>query len=315
MRNVAITGGLGFIGHHLVNLFLEKKWNVTVIDDLSLHQDPYLTKYRMESIQSKKCEFLNTSCNTISYGDVRNKIRDSNIDVIVHLASIPNQAAVMNMPQSAVNSIVGCTLNVAMFAEELQCRLVHVSSSMAYGDFTCFPQDEDAVLSPTNLYGLLKAQSEDIVKLTSKNYMIIRPSAVYGPGDNSDRVIGKWLLAALQNRDLIVNDPSSLLDFTYVTDLARGIFAAATITNQRNETYNLTRGQARSLGEAAMLIKEITRSKSKVIYDTDPLKDHPIRGALDISKARQHLNYQPRVDLQDGLGSYTHWIKTFKNVD
>ena len=315
MRNVVITGGLGFIGHHLVNLFLEKKWNVTVVDDLSLHQDPHLTKYRMESIQSKKCEFLNASCNAIPYGDVKNKIRENGVDVIVHLASFPNQASVMNMPQTAVSSIVSNTLNMAMFAEELQCRLVHVSSSMAYGDFTSFPQTEDAKLSPTNLYGLLKAQSEDIVRITSKNYMIIRPSAVYGPGDNADRVLGKWLLAALQNKDLMVDDPATLLDFTYVTDLVRGIFAAATITTLRNETYNLTRGQARSLGEAAMLIRNMTRSKGTVMYDLEPVREHPIRGALDISKARQHLNYQPRVDLQDGLGSYANWMKNFKNVN
>jgi len=313
MKTVAITGGMGFIGHHLANYFLEKKWSVKIIDDLSLHRDPYLTKYRLESIQNKKCEFINLSCQ-YEY-ELKNKLKDHDgIDVIVHLASIPNQKAALEMPQVAVSSIVSGTLGAAMLSKSLHCKFVHISSSMAYGNFTSFPQKEDAVLKPMNLYGTLKAHSEDMVKLTSDNYMIVRPSAVYGPGDSLDRVLAKWISLALENQDFIVNDPSALLDFTHVTDLVKGIFAVATSTHDRNETYNITRGQARSLGEAALLVKELTNSKSKIIYN-DAESDQPHRGSLDISKAQKHVNYQPRVDINDGIRSYINWMKTYKNVD
>jgi nucleoside-diphosphate-sugar epimerase len=311
MKTVAITGGMGFIGHHLAKFFIEKKWTVKIIDDLSLHVDPYLTKYRLESIQNKKCEFINTSC--IYEYDVRNKLKDAGVDVIVHLASIPNQKTAMDMPQHAVSSIVGSTLSIANIAKTLHCKFVHISSSMAYGNFTRFPQKEDSPLSPINLYGLLKAQSEDIVKLTCQNYTIIRPSAVYGPGDSFDRVLAKWILLALDNHEIFVDDPSTILDFTHVTDLVRGIFDVATDTHHRNETYNITRGQGRSLGEAVLLIKDLTNSKSHVSYV--PAKaDHPIRGALDISKAHEHFGYQPRVNLQVGIESYINWVKTYQNV-
>ena len=312
MKTVAITGGMGFIGHHLANYFLEKKWAVKIIDDISLHRDPYLTKYRLESIQNKKCEFINVSCQ-FEY-ELKNKLKDYGIDVIVHLASIPNQKAAMEMPQVSVSSIVSGTLGAAMLSKSLNCKFVHISSSMAYGNFTSFPQKEDAVLRPTNLYGTLKSHSEDIARLISDNYMIVRPSAVYGPGDSFDRVLAKWISLALENKEIIVNDPSTLLDFTHVTDLVKGIFAVATSTHERNETYNITRGQARSLGEAALLVKELANSKSEIIYQAAE-SDHPIRGSLDISKAQKHFNYQPRVDIGDGIRSYINWMKTYKNVD
>jgi nucleoside-diphosphate-sugar epimerase len=311
MKTVAITGGMGFIGHHLANYFLEKKWAVKIVDDLSLHRDPYLTKYRLESIQNKKCEFINLSCQ-YEY-ELRNKLKDQGVDVIVHLASIPNQKTAAEMPQVAVSSIVSGTLSCATLARSLNCKFVHISSSMAYGNFTSFPQKEGDVLSPINLYGMLKSHSEDIVKLTSQNYMIVRPSAVYGPGDSFDRVLAKWISLALENKEIFVDDPSTILDFTHVTDLIRGIFAVATDTHHRNETYNITRGQGRSLGEAVLLIKELTNSKSHVSYV--PAKgDTPIRGALDISKAREHFNYQPKVDFREGIRSYINWMKTYKNV-
>jgi nucleoside-diphosphate-sugar epimerase len=310
MKTVAITGGMGFIGHHLAKFFLEKKWSVKIIDDLSLHMDPFLTKYRLESIQSKNCEFLNFDCR--SEYDFRNKLKEFDIDVILHLASIPNQKSAADIPQSAVSSIVNGSLSSASVAHALGCRFVHVSSSMAYGNFTSFPQIEDTILKPINLYGTLKSHSEDIVKLITNNYIIVRPSAVYGPGDSFDRVLAKWILLALSNNDIIVSNPSAILDFTHVSDLVKGIFAAATTTHYRNETYNITRGQGRSLGEAALLIKSLTNSKSQIIY-VPAEQDSPVRGALDIKKAKNHFNYQPRIDLQDGIESYINWIKIFKN--
>jgi len=312
MKTVAITGGMGFIGHHLAKFFLEKKWSVKIVDDLSLHMDPFLTKYRLESIQSKNCEFLNFDCR--SEYDFRNKLKELGIDVILHLASIPNQKSAADIPQSAVSSIVNGSLSSASVAQALGCRFVHVSSSMAYGNFTSFPQIEDTILKPVNLYGTLKSHSEDIVKLITNNYIIVRPSAVYGPGDSFDRVLAKWILLALSNDDIIVSDPSTILDFTHVSDLVKGIFAAATTTHYRNETYNITRGQGRSLGEAALLIKALTKSKSQIIY-VPAEHDSPTRGALDITKAKNHFNYQPRIDLQDGIESYINWIKIFKNVN
>jgi len=311
MKTVAITGGMGFIGHHLAKFFLEKNWSVKIIDDLSLHRDPHLTKYRLESIQSKKCEFLNFDCR-YEY-DFRNKIKDSYPNVIIHLASIPNQRTAEESSQSAVSSILNGTLSSASVAHALGSKFVHISSSMAYGNFKSFPQSEDADLSPINLYGLLKAQSEALVRLVNDNYMIVRPSAVYGPGDSFDRVLAKWILAAIANENIVVNDPSSILDFTYVSDLIKGIYAVAVDTHQRNATYNITRGQGRSLGEAALLIKDLTKSKSYIEYNSPEL-NQPVRGALDITKARQELNYQPRVDLQEGVESYINWIKTYKNV-
>lgn len=314
-KHVMITGGMGFIGHHLAQHYLHKGFKVTIVDNLDSHiNHAKLTKYRMEQVDQKGVDFIHSDCN-MSF-TIKEKMRFNTIAPrsIIHLASYPNQAAVARNEYGAASSMIANVVSTAGLAKQMSARYVFVSSSMAYGNFTQSPMPEDGELSPVNLYGMLKLHGEEIAKLSNGNTVVVRPSAVYGPGDNANRVLGHWIKAALNNDTIVVDDPTALLDFTYVLDAVAGI-AAAEEHGSTQHAYNITRGQGRSLGEAALLVRSYTGSKSVIEYDMEADRPAgPVRGALDIRKANAHLGYNPKIDLIDGLQRYVQWMKNYSHV-
>jgi nucleoside-diphosphate-sugar epimerase len=188
-------------------------------------------------------------------------------------------------------------------------RFVYISSSMVYGDF------EDDVLEddecrPQGQYGIMKLCGEDLVKDYSRRcgfeYVIIRPSAVYGPLDVEDRVVAKFMLTAMRGGVLRVNGANETLDFTYVDDAADGIVAAATRIMCRNMTFNITKSHSVSLLEAAEMIVKIVGQGTIEVRDKDA--DFPSRGALNIDRARTILSFDPKVDVEQGFQNYYTWL-------
>ena len=108
---------------------------------------------------------------------------------------------------------------------------------------------EDDLCRPQGQYGIMKLCGEDLVKDYARRcgfeYVIIRPSAVYGPLDVEDRVVAKFMLTAMRGGVLRVNGANETLDFTYVDDAADGIVAAATRIMSRNGTYNITKSSTK----------------------------------------------------------------------
>jgi nucleoside-diphosphate-sugar epimerase len=137
-------------------------------------------------------------------------------------------------------------------------------------------------------------------------YVIIRPSAVYGPLDVEDRVVAKFMLAAMRGETLKVNGADETLDFTYVDDAADGVVAAATRIMARNNTYNITKSHSVSLLEAAEMIVKIVGSGKIETRDRD--LDFPSRGALNIDRARTILGFDPKVDVEQGFHEYYKWL-------
>jgi nucleoside-diphosphate-sugar epimerase len=192
-------------------------------------------------------------------------------------------------------------------------KFVYVSSSMVYGNFTDDSFDGIDEYHPTNpigQYGIMKLAGEWLVKDygRSKNltYTIIRPSAVYGPYDVEDRVVSKFLLSAMRDETINVNGPKESLDFTYVDDTADGIANASVSDNTDNMMYNITRGQSRTLLEAAELAVKIAGSGTIRVNDRD--SNFPSRGALNITRAYQDFSFTPTTDIELGFQLYYDWL-------
>jgi nucleoside-diphosphate-sugar epimerase len=182
---------------------------------------------------------------------------------------------------------------------------------MVYGNFTDQVSEEDECF-PQGQYGIMKLAGEWLVRDYARRcgfeYVIVRPSAVYGPLDVEDRVVAKFMIAAMQNRTLKVNGADETLDFTYVDDAADGIVAAATRIMARNNTYNITKSHSVSLLEAAEMIVKIVGAGNIEVRDRDA--DFPSRGALNIDRARTILGYNPQVDVEQGFENYFAWLKS-----
>ena len=156
----------------------------------------------------------------------------------------------------------------------------------------------------------MKLCGEDLVKDYSRRcgfeYVIIRPSAVYGPLDVEDRVVAKFMLTAMRGGVLRVNGANETLDFTYVDDAADGIVAAATRIMCRNMTFNITKSHSVSLLQAAEMIVKIVGKGTIEVRDKDA--DFPSRGALNIDRARTILSFDPKVDVEEGFQNYYNWL-------
>jgi nucleoside-diphosphate-sugar epimerase len=291
---------MGFIGNAVCKELIDNDWRVTPIDNLRF-VDRKLLRERHKNIYHKIWHKGQADDLGMLYRNIYNK--DT---VVIHLASHPNQAAVAADPYGACDNIVGVTSRIAHFCAENKLRMIYISSSMVYGNWVNTKAVEDQLLNPVNLYGMYKKQAEDIVRhVLPGQHTIIRPSAVYGRLDNNNRVIMRWVNAALANKPLMVNDPDTVLDLTYVDDLAYGIFKAA--DRGITDTFNITAGFGYTLLEVAETIVNMTNSDSEIVIGTGLDRDQPRRGVLDINKAKNRLGYNPTINLNQGLSIVTAW--------
>jgi nucleoside-diphosphate-sugar epimerase len=310
--NILVTGGLGLIGHHVVNKLESLGHDVVVTDTRTTYgiipQDEidYLMSERIKKIKTKHIYNIDIS-NADSIDWLIQKHQPA---IVIHMASFPRQKVVNANPAMGARTMMEGLLNLCESAKKHNvCKFLYISSSMVYGDFTD-DVTEDYNCKPQGQYGIMKLSGEHIVKDYSRrncfSHTIIRPSAVYGPLDVEDRVIAKFMLTAMRGGTLKVNGARETLDFTYVEDAADGIVAAALSENTNNKTYNITKSHSRSLLDAANLAVKIAGKGSIEVKDKDA--DFPSRGALNIDAARKDFGYNPKVDVEEGFERYYEWL-------
>jgi nucleoside-diphosphate-sugar epimerase len=257
-------------------------------------------------------------------GDTRNPIEVAKAveriqpDRIAHLAHLPITGTCEDHPEAAVDSIVQGTVNLLEAAKATDSveRFLYTSSSMVYGEFQYRPADEEHPRDPKGVYGGAKHAGETLTRSfcrsTDLDYTIVRPSAVYGPTDVNCRVSQIFVERALEGKPLELHDGGQqVLDFTYVDDTAQGFELALTDEDAANETYNVTYGEGRTVQELAEVISEYVDGVETV---TKPVGDfRPKRGALDNSKARKELDFEPRFSLEWGMERYVEFVRLFNS--
>lgn len=322
-KKVLITGGAGFIGYHITKELLKQGHEVIIYDAFlnfipkEESQYPYYLKTRLKDIQDKV---------RIVKGDIRDKdylkkiIKEERPEIIIHLAAIPIASASNQFFDDALQTNLDGTLKVLQAIKEAGGieRFVYTSSSFVYGDFDYEPADEEHPTRPIDIYGATKLSGEILTKSFGKkfglDYVIIRPSAVYGPTDANKRVSQIFIESALKKEPLILHaGGKGKLDFSYVKDVVQGFVLAAFSPKAANETFNITRGESRSIKEFVEIIKKYIPNVKIIIKEPD--EKRPERGALDISKAKKILGYNPKHSLEQGLKAYIEYIKSTKLFD
>jgi nucleoside-diphosphate-sugar epimerase len=312
--NILVTGGLGLIGHHVVNKLESLGHDIVITDTRTTYgiipQDEidYLMNERLKKIKTNYIYKIDIS----NSDSIDWLIQKHQPEIIIHMASFPRQKVVNANPAMGARTMMEGLMNLCESAKSHKVsKFLYISSSMVYGDFT---DDvvEDYNCKPQGQYGIMKLSGEHIVKDYSRrncfNHTIIRPSAVYGPLDVEDRVIAKFMLTAMRGGTLNVNGASETLDFTYVEDAADGIVGAALSDNTENKTYNITKSHSRTLLDAANLAVKIVGKGTINVRDKDA--DFPSRGALNIDAARKDFGFDPKVDVEEGFEKYYEWLSS-----
>lgn len=312
MSKILLTGGLGFIGHTIVRKLEDTEHTPIIVDNKSDY-DGAIDRVELEKLMKERQSLFKTDVTTYFEDIVNAEALDKIIeiqkpDTIIHLAAFPRAKVVISNPQVGCDVILKGLLNLLEACRKHNVkRFVFISSSMIYGDFDQNFNPETASTNPIEPYGIMKLCAENLVRnynrLYGLEYSIVRPSAVYGPYDVVDRVLSKFIVKAKADETMSINGEGLALDFSYVDDVADGMILCATHPKAANETFNITRSIARTLVDAGNIIINETNSNSELIVSENDGK-YPKRGALDISKARDLLGFNPTVNIEEGLKQY-----------
>ena len=294
MQKVIVTGGAGFIGSHLVDKLIEQEIKVIVVDDCSTG------KYK--NINPKAC-YINVDITTIDPNQFLNK--ETDIDVIFHLAAKTTVQESINKPEYYNNVNVKGTLNMLMLANKLNAkRFVFSSSSSVYGDAKV-PTSENHPLNPLSPYALNKLIGEQYCKLYSDIYNLdtvcLRYFNVYGDRMNNEGyklVFPIFKEQLLNNKPLTINnDGKQRRDFIHVSDVVNAnILVAKYKSNFKGDIYNIGSGISYSINKIADMFGGKKQYGNKVI--------EPFETLAETAKIDLDLDFKPKDILKEWIKNY-----------
>lgn len=305
---ILVIGGHGFIGTHVTRKLIDRGHEVTVLDSHDNYDNYPRPEYEFvigerASFLGAGYEFIKSPMEDIDY----NKL--GRFDIVINLGTCPDSRFVDRDPIKFHNNFIFQNLRLLDWTSKESSKFVYISSSMVYGDFTK-PATEFDQCWPTNVYGTYKLMVEHLChnycRNTGLDYTIIRPSAVYGPRDVIVRVISKFTRDALTKGVITVTDPDAVVDFTYVDDTAEMITRLSLMLTSTAQTFNASRGQGRTLLEAAEIVRN-TLGEGK-IHTAKGDGFYPKRFGLDMSETISTTGYTPKVDIEQGIPQYLEWF-------
>jgi len=320
---ILVLGGYGFIGSHICQKLKAQGHYIGIVD--CYHQYYTFPNWEYQPILSQRKEITQTDKEYI--GQIENlqfleqTFEDFKPERVIHVATYPNAKMVKRNVADATNNMVTATAYILdLCVKHKVDKIVYASSSMVYGDFNNQIPDENVVPKPNTVYGSYKRQGEIMCKIWHReydlNYIIMRPSALYGTRDTITRVISQLLKSVLTTDKMTVQGPDNKLDFSNVLDVA-DYFSLATTNEVVNETFNCTRGYGRKIIETAELIKENLGTGTIITKPHDAF--YPNRDTLNSDKAKTMLNFNPNIDIEEGIPKYINWFLGqpfyFNNLD
>jgi len=313
MKRIAVvTGGAGFIGSSLVKKLEENNYKTITYDDYSNASGKLNLP---KGIKIVKGSVLDVN---------KFRIVCKKADVVFHLAVKPLGMS-FDKPEEVVKVNDYGTYLVAKTCTELKCKMIHVSSSEAYGTAMKKTMNEDHPLLPTTIYAGSKAASELYVrgfeKTNGLKMVIIRPFNSYGEYMRSDTysaAIPKFYERISKKLPPIIQGTGmQTRDFTYVDDTCNGMMLGDQTKNAIGGTFNIGQGKEETIKKIAettlKIYEEITgiRLKTGLKFEKSR-KGDVMRHKANISHARKVLGYKPSIKLKDGIFRYVNWRLSLK---
>jgi dTDP-glucose 4,6-dehydratase len=306
-KTALITGGAGFIGGHLCKYLLKKGYRVICVDNLITG-----TLKNLEDIKSGDFEYINH--NIIDFIDIKEKI-----DLIFHLASPASPIDYLQLPIQTLKVGALGTHNVLGLAKSNRAVMLLASTSEVYGDPLQHPQREEYwgnvnPVGPRGVYDEAKRFAEAITMAYHRQQgvdtRIVRIFNTYGPNMrlNDGRVIPNFICQCIKGNDITAyGDGRQTRSFCYVDDLIEGLYRLTQI--QYNLPVNIGNPDEFTILQLAEMVKLQTNSKSRIVFNPLPEDDPKVR-MPDITKAKNLLDWQPQVKLEEGLKKTIAWFKS-----
>ncbi|HEY3112894.1 MAG TPA: NAD-dependent epimerase/dehydratase family protein [Gemmatimonadaceae bacterium] len=311
MPKALVTGGAGFIGSHVADLFLARGFEVTIVDDL--------TTGKRANVPDQ-ARFRQIGVNSQEFGEL---VRESRFDVVTHLAGqIDVRKSVADPVADATTNILG-TLNLmeALKASDAQTRVIFTSTGGAlYGDLSTPPNVETFPKDPESPYAIAKLSVEYYLayygRVHHKDAIALRFGNVYGPRQDPHGeagVVAIFCGRILKDRPLTVfGDGLQTRDYVYVGDVARAVLLAATKPLPEKgrldaRAFNIGTGKGTTVLEIAKLLQQAARSNVPIEFAPKRPGEQQ-ESFVEVSKARETLGWVPEVSLSEGLAKTYSWF-------
>lgn len=319
MANVLVTGGAGFIGSHLCKRLLDEGNTVYCVDTLMTSAESNIVPLE-----------ANPNFHFIKH-DVTQPFIESDhgitqIDAIFHLASpaSPNHHSPISyhalpMETMMVNTVG--THEMLKLAEKHKAKFLFASTSEIYGDPLEHPQKEEyrgnvSTTGPRSVYDEAKRFGETLTAYYERDKdvdtRIIRIFNTYGPNmqEADKRMIVNFINQALANETITVfGDGKQTRSLCYVDDTVEGLMRLMFYPNTKGEIVNIGSASEHTVYEYAEIIKRLTGSSSEIKLSEELPLDDPLKRKADISKAKQLLDWEPKVPLEEGLQKIINYFK------
>ena len=307
MKKILITGGAGFMGSHLCKRLLDEGNDLICVDNYftgskenisGLFKSPYF-----EVLRHDVCFPLYVE-----------------VDQIYNLACPASPIHYQHDPVQTTKTSVHGAINMLGLAKRINARILQASTSEIYGDPEIHPQKEQYwgnvnPIGPRSCYDEGKRCAEtlffDYQRQHKLDIKVVRIFNTYGPNmhPNDGRVVSNFIMQALQNQDITVyGDGNQTRSFCYIDDLVNGMVKMMTSSPEVLGPINLGNPTEYKIIDLAEIIIKLTKSKSKIIKRKLPVDD-PMRRKPDISEAKETIDWEPNIELEDGLRQTIDYFK------
>jgi UDP-N-acetylglucosamine/UDP-N-acetyl-alpha-D-glucosaminouronate 4-epimerase len=309
MAVYVVTGGGGFIGSHIVeNLVRQRNTVAKVIDDFSTG--------KRENVEAFKNDVEIIEADIAETKDLAQFLKGA--DYVIHQAAIPSVPKSILDPLKSHNANVNGTLNLLLACRDAGVkRVVYASSSSLYGDSPTLPKREGMMPNPLSPYGAQKLFAEMYCEVFTKAYGLetvsLRYFNVFGPRQDSTSqysgVLALFIPAVLQGRrPTIYGDGLQSRDFTYVQNVVEANLLACKVPGVGGQVFNVACGDRITVNSMLHQINKIVGVDISPVY-AEPRSGDIKHSQADITRAREHLGYEPKVSFEEGLRATVEWYR------
>lgn len=306
-KTILVTGGAGAIGTNLVSALVQIAGKIIVVDDLSSGHQEFVEK-------NKKIVFIKES---ITNDKLYKQLAKHPIEVVFHLAAhFANQNSVDHpLKDLEVNGTGTLKLLEYAVANGIK-KFVYASSSCVYGNAKGAVK-ENAPFHLDTPYAITKLLGEHYTTFFHEYHglstVILRLFNSFGPGELAGKyrnVIPNFIDAAIKGKPLtITGTGKETRDFNWVGNVVQAFIASVEKEKAEGEIFNIGSGKETTITELADLIKEITGTKSQIVYAERRSWDHVLTRKADIAKAQKILGYKPEINMKKHLKTTYGWYK------
>ncbi|MER8758340.1 SDR family oxidoreductase [Mesorhizobium sp. M0976] len=306
-KRILVTGGAGFVGSHLIDRLIDAGHEVLCVDNLFTG-----TKRNIDHLHnSPRFEFLRHDVTLPLYVEV---------DEIYNLACPASPVHYQHDPVQTTKTSVHGAINMLGLAKRLRCKILQASTSEVYGDPAIHPQTEEYwghvnPIGPRSCYDEGKRCAEtlffDYHRQLNLEIKVARIFNTYGPRMHlaDGRVVSNFIVQALSGNPItIYGDGSQTRSFCYVDDLVEGLIRLMETSSSVTGPINIGNPTEFTISELAQRILAMTGSSVPVVMMDLP-QDDPRQRRPDITKARDVLGWEPKIDLKEGLRRTVEYFK------